>query len=153
MESDRPFREWPLEQLAEQAMLHRVDAQVPAGLAAEAARRPGVRAKALHARIRQLQDGATPMAGAGVPVPRSVTLVAFRGCACAASSGFSKRAAAVVDAATLPRKVRRFIGILDLESAANVCPNAVRKPAPPGSRPRIASTSRPHHRGHDDRWP
>lgn len=76
MESDRPFREWPLEQLAEQAMLHRADAQVLAGLAAEAARRPGVRAKAIHARIRQMQDGAGPLAGAGVPELREMLAAA-----------------------------------------------------------------------------
>ena len=58
MEPDRPFREWPLEQLAEQAMLHPHDRQVLGGLAEEAARRPGARAKALCARITRMIDGA-----------------------------------------------------------------------------------------------
>lgn len=58
METDRPFREWPLEQLAEQARLHPADRLVLAGLAAEAARRPGVRAKALAARINAMLDAA-----------------------------------------------------------------------------------------------
>ena len=58
METERPFREWPLEQLAEQARLHPSDRLVLAGLAAEAARRPGARAKALAARISDMRDAA-----------------------------------------------------------------------------------------------
>lgn len=58
METDRPFREWPLEQLAEQARLHPSDRLVLAGLAAEAARRPGARAKALAARLTDMLDAA-----------------------------------------------------------------------------------------------
>lgn len=57
MATDRPFREWPIEQLAEQARLHPRDGAVLDGLAAEAARRPGARAKALHARILRMAAG------------------------------------------------------------------------------------------------
>lgn len=66
MESERPFREWPLEQLAEQALLHRADRRVLAGLAAEVVRRPGARAKALLARIGAMAAGedAPPRVGA-----------------------------------------------------------------------------------------
>jgi hypothetical protein len=59
MTEDRPFREWPIEQLAEQAILHAADAVVLAGLAAEAAHRPGPRAKALQARLSRLQQAAS----------------------------------------------------------------------------------------------
>lgn len=77
MEAERPFREWPLEQLAEQAMLHRSDSRVLAGLAAEAARRPGVRAKALHARILRLHREAGPRpAAAGVAELREMLAAA-----------------------------------------------------------------------------
>jgi hypothetical protein len=58
METDRPFREWPLEQLAEQAILHAADPAVLDALAAEVARRPGSRAKALLARIQRLREEA-----------------------------------------------------------------------------------------------
>jgi hypothetical protein len=51
MTPERPFREWPLEQLAEQAMLHPADAGLLGALAAEAGCRPGARAKAVAARI------------------------------------------------------------------------------------------------------
>ena len=58
METDRPFREWPLEQLAEQALLHATDRVVLALLATEAECRPGVRARAVQARIAGLVAGA-----------------------------------------------------------------------------------------------
>lgn len=62
METDRPFREWPIEQLAEQALLHASDRLILAGLAAEAARRPGTRAKALQARIMTMIEAVMPPA-------------------------------------------------------------------------------------------
>lgn len=58
METERPFREWPLEQIAEQALLHPGDRAVLAGLAEEAGRRPGARAKALEARILRMREAA-----------------------------------------------------------------------------------------------
>jgi hypothetical protein len=58
IETDRPFREWPLEQLAEQALLHAADRVVLAGLGQEAGRRPGARAKALQARIERMRQAA-----------------------------------------------------------------------------------------------
>jgi hypothetical protein len=58
MPDDRPFREWPLEQLAEQAILHAANPAVLAGLAAEVAHRPGTRARALLARVQRLQEEA-----------------------------------------------------------------------------------------------
>ncbi len=62
MPDDRPFREWPLEQLAEQAILHVANRAVLDGLAHEVAHRPGTRAKALLARLQRLQEeaGAAP---------------------------------------------------------------------------------------------
>jgi hypothetical protein len=58
MSEDRLFREWPLEQLAEQAILHASNQAVLAGLAAEVAHRPGTRARALHARLQRLHEEA-----------------------------------------------------------------------------------------------
>ena len=58
MSEDRPFREWPLEQLAEQAILHAADQAVLARLAQEVAHRPGTRARALLARLQRLQEEA-----------------------------------------------------------------------------------------------
>jgi hypothetical protein len=58
METERPFREWPLEQIAEQALLHPGDRVILTGLADEAGRRPGARAKALEARILRMREGA-----------------------------------------------------------------------------------------------
>jgi hypothetical protein len=66
MGTERPFREWPIEQLAEQALLHAREHAVLKGLAEEAGRRPGARAKALHARILRMIDrepGPAPGAG------------------------------------------------------------------------------------------
>lgn len=78
MESDRPFREWPLEQLVEQALLHPTDRAVLAGLAAEAGRRPGPRAKAAQARITGMLAG-TP------PPPLAADTAALRGLLAAAA--------------------------------------------------------------------
>lgn len=58
MSENRPFREWPLEQLAEQAILHAADQAVLARLAHEVAHRPGTRARALLARLQRLQEDA-----------------------------------------------------------------------------------------------
>lgn len=77
MATDRPFREWPLEQLAEQALLHPRERAVLEGLAAEAARRPGARAKALHARIMRMRECAGPPApGVGVAELREMLAAA-----------------------------------------------------------------------------
>ncbi|MBP0463220.1 hypothetical protein J5Y09_04800 [Roseomonas sp. PWR1] len=79
MESERPFREWPIEQLAEQALLHPGDRRVLEGLAKEAGLRPGVRAKALEARIARMLDGiAVPPRGAGVQELREMLATAAR---------------------------------------------------------------------------
>lgn len=79
MESERPFREWPIEQLAEQALLHAADRRVLEALAKEAALRPGVRAKALHARIARMVDGmAVPPRGASVSELRDMLATAAR---------------------------------------------------------------------------
>ncbi|WP_198373170.1 hypothetical protein, partial [Roseomonas rosulenta] len=58
MSEDRPLREWPLEQLAEQAILHAADQAVLARLAQEVAHRPGTRARALLVRLQRLQEEA-----------------------------------------------------------------------------------------------
>jgi len=66
METERPFREWPLEQIAEQALLHPGDRGILTGLAEEAGRRPGARAKAVEARLlrmREATEAAPPSAG------------------------------------------------------------------------------------------
>lgn len=65
MKPDRPFHEWPLEQLAEQASLHAGDRKVLSCLLAEAALRPGPRAKVLQARLERMLAGhAAPDASA-----------------------------------------------------------------------------------------
>lgn len=51
---ERPLREWPLEQLAEQATLHATDAEALSALALEARHRRGARAKALEARLARM---------------------------------------------------------------------------------------------------
>jgi hypothetical protein len=58
MDTDRPFREWPLEQIAEQALLHPTDHAVLVRLAEEAGRRPGARAKAVQARVARMVEAA-----------------------------------------------------------------------------------------------
>lgn len=78
METDRPFREWPLEQLVEQALLHPGDRAVLEGLAAEAGRRPGLRARAAQARITRLLAGAPPP-------PRAADTAALRAMLAAAA--------------------------------------------------------------------
>ena len=60
---ERPLREWPLEQLAEQATLHAADAEALSALATETQHRRGARAKALEARLARMIAncaGATP---------------------------------------------------------------------------------------------
>jgi hypothetical protein len=64
--ADRPLREWPLEQLAEQASLHATDAAALDALAFEARHRRGVRAKALEARLARM-IAACPTAPAAAP--------------------------------------------------------------------------------------
>ncbi|WP_198377937.1 hypothetical protein [Neoroseomonas rubea] len=79
MDSERPFREWPIEQLAEQALLHPGDRRVLEGLAKEAGLRPGVRAKSVEARILRMLDGiALPPRGAGVQELREMLATAAR---------------------------------------------------------------------------
>ncbi|GGJ24553.1 hypothetical protein [Neoroseomonas lacus] len=51
---ERPLREWPLEQLAEQAALHAADAEALSALVLEARHRRGARAKALEARLTRM---------------------------------------------------------------------------------------------------
>jgi hypothetical protein len=51
---ERPMREWPLEQLAEQAALHASDAAALAALQLEVRHRRGARAKALEARLDRM---------------------------------------------------------------------------------------------------
>ena len=58
--ADRPLREWPLEQLAEQAALHAADAEALAVLAWEARHRRGARAKALEARLARMIAACAP---------------------------------------------------------------------------------------------
>ncbi len=70
--ADRPLREWPLEQLAEQATLHASDASALAALMQEVRHRRGAPAKALEARIaRMIADGT---AAAAAPVDPTVRL-------------------------------------------------------------------------------
>lgn len=76
METDRPFREWPIEQLAEQAALHAGNRKVLAGLLAEVTLRPGPRAKALRARLERMLDGAAGSAGADAPQAELRSLLA-----------------------------------------------------------------------------
>jgi len=82
MRTDRPFREWPLEQLVEQALLHPKDCDLLAGLAAEAGCRPGARAKAAQARIASLM--------AGAPAPRSADAAALRAMLAAAAAEIAR---------------------------------------------------------------
>ncbi len=58
--AERPLREWPLEQLAEQAALHAADAEALAALACEARHRRGARAKALEARLARMIAACAP---------------------------------------------------------------------------------------------
>jgi murein DD-endopeptidase MepM/ murein hydrolase activator NlpD len=51
---ERPLREWPLEQLAEQAALRAEDVEALKALALEARHRRGARAKALEARLARM---------------------------------------------------------------------------------------------------
>ncbi len=79
METDRPFREWPIEQLAEQALLHANDRLILAGLVAEAGCRPGTRAKALQARITGMIEAIAPVApGASATHLRGLLAAAAR---------------------------------------------------------------------------
>lgn len=78
-DTHRPFREWPLEQLAEQALLHPSDPVVLAGLGEEAGRRPGARAKALQARIERMRQAADAAPrGAGSAELREMLAAAAR---------------------------------------------------------------------------
>lgn len=52
--AERPLREWPLEQLGEQASLHATDPTALEALANEARHRRGARAKALEARLARM---------------------------------------------------------------------------------------------------
>ena len=72
LHAERPLREWPLEQLAEQAALHAADAEALAALALEARHRRGARAKALEARLTRMiaACAAAPPPGQGGEVER-----------------------------------------------------------------------------------
>lgn len=101
METDRPFREWPLEQLVEQALLHPGDRAVLAGLAAEAGRRPGPRAKGAQARIAGMLAGAPP-------APRAADAAALRGMLAAAAMEIARlRARLAATEAEAPGPHRR----------------------------------------------
>lgn len=71
LHAERPLREWPLEQLAEQAALHAADVDALAALALETRHRRGARAKALEARLARMiaacaaADAAPPAAELG----------------------------------------------------------------------------------------
>jgi murein DD-endopeptidase MepM/ murein hydrolase activator NlpD len=60
--SERPLREWPLEQLAEQAVLHATDVEALSILALEARHRRGPRAKALEAQLVRMIAACTTTA-------------------------------------------------------------------------------------------
>ena len=78
LHAQRPLREWPLEQLAEQAALHAADPDALAALALEARHRRGARAKALEARLaRMIADcAARPAPGGGEAERLRATLAA-----------------------------------------------------------------------------
>ena len=68
MAEDRPFREWPLDQLAEHAGMHKTDRVLLSQLMIEAERRPGARAKIIARRIENLlSDMLTKLPGRGAP--------------------------------------------------------------------------------------
>lgn len=68
--ADRPLREWPLEQLAEQASLYATDAAALEALVHEARHRRGSRAKALEGRLARM-IAACPAATAQATAPRT----------------------------------------------------------------------------------
>jgi hypothetical protein len=66
MADDRPFREWPLDQLAEHAAQHKGDRVLLSQLLTETERRPGARAKLIARRIEDyLTHALTKMPGRG----------------------------------------------------------------------------------------
>ena len=68
MAEDRPFREWPLEQLAEHAAQHKGDRVLLSQLLIETERRPGARAKLIARRIENaLANILTKLPGRGAP--------------------------------------------------------------------------------------
>ena len=68
MADDRPFREWPLEQLAEYAAQHKGDRVLLSQLLIETERRPGARAKLMARRIENyLANVLTKLPGRGAP--------------------------------------------------------------------------------------
>lgn len=97
---ERPLREWPLEQLAEQAALHAADAAALAALQLEARHRRGARAKALEARLGRMIAACTPGIG---PAPDAVPRL--RGALAAAAAEIVRlraRLAALEGAAACP---------------------------------------------------
>lgn len=81
LHAERPLREWPLEQLAEQAALHAADAEALTALAMEARHRRGARAKALEARLARMIAAcaaAPPTAGGEVERLRTTLAAAAR---------------------------------------------------------------------------
>lgn len=68
MANDRPFREWPLDQLAEHAAQHKTDRVLLSQLLIETERRPGARAKLIARRIENyLSSILTKLPGKGAP--------------------------------------------------------------------------------------
>ena len=68
MADDRPFREWPLDQLAEHAAQHKDDRVLLSQLLIETERRPGARAKLIARRIENyLANVLTKLPGRGAP--------------------------------------------------------------------------------------
>jgi hypothetical protein len=94
-EDDRPFREWPLEQLAEQAILHASNQAVLARLAHEVAHRPGTRARALLARLQRLQEDADAVAA-----PRGMAVAELRELLASAAAEIARLRAALAEAET-----------------------------------------------------
>ena len=78
--AERPLREWPLEQLAEQAALHATDAEALAALALEARHRRGPRVKALETRLAAMIASC-----AASPPPASDQVLRLRGMLAAAA--------------------------------------------------------------------
>lgn len=75
--AERPLREWPMEQLVEQAALHAADAAALGALALEVRHRRGLKAKALEVRLAAMIATCAAVAPPVLdPVPRLRSMLA-----------------------------------------------------------------------------
>ncbi|MBW6396454.1 hypothetical protein KPL78_01285 [Roseomonas sp. HJA6] len=116
---ERPLREWPLEQLAEQATLHPLQTAVLTTLLEEASHRRGRRAKALEERLRGMLA-----ACAAMPPPAEGEIRRLRGTLAAAAQEITALRAriAALDAARTPLDPSGEAG--DLHRRVHLAPDA-----------------------------